>query len=321
MASIVRIKSGWRVFVFRNGARATKVLPTRREAQDWGREKESELSALTGTGGHEFGMLAKRYVEQVTPRKRSVTWEKNVIRRLTEEFGRHTRLADIDAPEISAWRDRRLLTVKASSWIREANLLRNMFTVARDEWRWIDHNPFRGVRIPQPGPPRDALWTWQEIRRILRAPCSGKTAEAQLAFHISLHTGMRLKEVLNATWDVEKSIALIPESKTSTTKVQVPLTSRVLKLLPASFTLSPNEASVLFSELRSSLLIEGVTFHDARAFALTMLARRVDVMTLARISRHKDLRVLLATYYRESAEDIAKRLRDKRSSANRSIQT
>jgi len=41
----------------------------------------------------------------------------------------------------------------------------------------------------------------------------------------------------------------------------------------------------------------------------TLLARRVDVMTLARISRHKDLRILLNTYYRESAEDIAARLK------------
>ena len=35
---------------------------------------------------------------------------------------------------------------------------------------------------------------------------------------------------------------------------------------------------------------------------------RVDVMTLARISRHKDLKILLAAYYRESPEQIAARL-------------
>lgn len=55
-------------------------------------------------------------------------------------------------------------------------------------------------------------------------------------------------------------------------------------------------------------MIEDLHFHDSRAEALTRLARKVDVMTLARISGHKDLRVLLETYYRESAADIAKRL-------------
>ncbi len=33
-----------------------------------------------------------------------------------------------------------------------------------------------------------------------------------------------------------------------------------------------------------------------------------ELMTLARISRHRDLRVLMGTYYRESADQIAARL-------------
>ena len=49
-------------------------------------------------------------------------------------------------------------------------------------------------------------------------------------------------------------------------------------------------------------------FHDARATALTLLSRKVDVMTLAKISRHKDINLLQNTYYRESAENIAKRI-------------
>ncbi|MFP3656085.1 integrase, partial [Burkholderia sp. SIMBA_052] len=49
-------------------------------------------------------------------------------------------------------------------------------------------------------------------------------------------------------------------------------------------------------------------FHDSRAEALTRMSRKVDVMTLARISGHADLRILQRTYYRESAADIAARL-------------
>lgn len=46
-----------------------------------------------------------------------------------------------------------------------------------------------------------------------------------------------------------------------------------------------------------------------RASALTWLSRRYDVMTLARISRHKNLAVLLQSYYRETPEQIANRLK------------
>lgn len=41
---------------------------------------------------------------------------------------------------------------------------------------------------------------------------------------------------------------------------------------------------------------------------LTRLSRKVDVMTLAKISGHTDLRILQEVYYREAAEDIAARL-------------
>lgn len=40
-----------------------------------------------------------------------------------------------------------------------------------------------------------------------------------------------------------------------------------------------------------------------------MLAKRVDVMTLGRISRHKDLSLLMKVYYRTTEEEIAAKLR------------
>lgn len=76
----------------------------------------------------------------------------------------------------------------------------------------------------------------------------------------------------------------------------------------APFTVGANEGSVLFSKLCRELLIEGLTFHDARATALTHLSKKVDVLTLAKISRHKDISLLSNVYYRESAAQIAARI-------------
>lgn len=94
------------------------------------------------------------------------------------------------------------------------------------------------------------------------------------------------------------------------TKDDLKLIRQGRKLLEKSkpFTVGPDEGSNLFADLCADLLIEGLTFHDARATALTHMARRMDVMTLARISRHKDLRILMNTYYRETAEQISTRL-------------
>lgn len=74
------------------------------------------------------------------------------------------------------------------------------------------------------------------------------------------------------------------------------------------FTVGANEGSALFSRLAKELLIDGLTFHDSRATALTLLSRRMDVMRLARISRHRDLNTLLRSYYRERPEDISREI-------------
>lgn len=54
--------------------------------------------------------------------------------------------------------------------------------------------------------------------------------------------------------------------------------------------------------------IDGPTFHDARGTALTLMARRMPVEQLQRISRHRKIDTLIHTYYRETNEQIAARL-------------
>jgi integrase len=302
-------KDGYRVEVEKHGIRASHVTKTKREATAWGIRKEAELEALKGSKGRRFIAATEHYVQTVSSTKSAgaAEWEARRFASMVEFFG-DALLVDMDSEAIGKWRDHRLKTVSGSTVQREANLLRHLFTLAVDEWRWIDRNPFKGVRLPKHNPARQAVWPWQLIKRVLRARRTGKTLQVIHAFHIALHTGMRLSEVLAARLDGR--VAVLPKSKTERVPVKVPLARKGAKLLAAygPFTVNPNEASTLFSDLCDELLIDGLTFHDSRATALTLLSRRVDVMTLARISRHKDLKILLASYYRESAEQIAARL-------------
>ena len=103
---------------------------------------------------------------------------------------------------------------------------------------------------------------------------------------------------------------VVLESTKTTGRALVPVGRIAAKLLARKpFTVRPNEASTLFARLTRQLLIDDLTFHDSRGSALTWLSKRVDVMTLARISRHKDLSLLMKVYYRESADEIAAKLR------------
>lgn len=309
MAYIYKHGDGWRAQIQRNGIRSSKVFPTKREAQAWATAEEGRAKAARKGGGHTFGQAVDKYILSVSSTKDGKVWEVRRLHAMRDYFGEDAGLLDIDAPEIAAWRDKRLETVTGSTVVREVNLLRNMFNVARLEWHWMEHEPFKGVKLPKENDPRRALWSWQLIKRVLRAPREGKTAEAQSAFHIALRTGMRLQEVLAApdSFDAKRRVVTV-KSKTEKA-AQIPIGRIACKLLTrGGFSVGANEASVLFSKLCRELMIEGLTFHDTRATALTHLARKVDVLTLAKISRHKDIRLLSSVYYRETAESIAKRI-------------
>lgn len=306
---IEQTPKGYRCHVQKNGRRASATWATKREATDWGRIKELEFLTAGDDPGHTFGDAVDKYLSEVSAKKDGERWERLRLGALRERFGSDTRLADIDSPQVAAWRDARLKTVTASTVLREVNLLRNVFNIARLEWRWMTHQPFEGVKLPRENTPRHQVWPWPLIRRVLRARRTGKTREMQLAFHIALRTGMRLGEVLAAPggYDAARKVVVI---KTKTEKRAVIPIGRIAGrlLAGAKFTVGDNEGSVLFSKLCRELLIKGLTFHDTRATALTHLSKKVDVLTLAKISRHKDLSLLLNVYYRETASQIAGRI-------------
>jgi len=307
MAYIAKYRDKWRAQIQRNGERTSQVFDTKREAQAWAMEQEAKAKRDKSTGGHTWQDAVDRYLREVSSKKDGEVWERRRLTAVREFFGENAGLTDIAAPQIAAWRDSRLKEVSGSTVVREANLLRNVFNVARLEWKWTDGKPFEGVKMPAESEARHQVWGWKLIKRLLRAERTGKTREVQDAFHIALRTGMRLGEALAAPGHYD-SAARVVTIKTKTEAVgRIPIGRIAHKLLQRKpFQVDANEASVLFSKLCRELMITGLTFHDARATALTHLAKKVDVMTLAKISRHKDVSLLMRVYYRPSPSDIAK---------------
>jgi integrase len=320
VASIYKQSDGkWRAQVFRHGIRASKVSDTKVEAQTWARDKEIELDALKGSKGKTFGAAVAYYLKTVSPTKvDAVEWETRRFAAMAEFFGAATPLVKITSAEVGKWRDKRLETVKGSTVLREANLLRNLFRMAHDEWKWISHEPCKGVRWPEDSEDKELVWGWRETRLILRYLAQGgpKQQEVGRAFHIALRTGMRLNEVLAAK--LVGPVAVLPRQKTSKKNagpVKVPLTRHGRRLLgrSAPFVVGANEASALFNQACQQVGIRqkgepGLTFHDSRATFATLMARKVDVLTLAELTRHRDINLLRRKYYRETAEQIAARL-------------
>lgn len=320
MASFRKLPSGlWRAEVFKLGVRDSASFPTKAAATAWATGLEAEILA------RKRGQVIKkplrygmdRYALEVSTTKKGSKWETTRIAYFTsDEFGLPfvDRAADsVTTEEVAAWRDQRLAGNKASTVNRDMNLLSAIFTACVG-WGYCHANPFSKTRRPPDTPPRQRVIRWQEIRGVLRAlgwrmaPPETLQQEVGFAFLMALHTAMRAGEVLAA--DYSGAVADLSDTKNGDAR-RVPLSPRAQRLLKhcPRFTVGAGSRDALFREARDSAGLKGFTFHDSRATALTRMSRRVDVMTLAKISGHKDVNMLLKVYYRVTAEDIASRLR------------
>ena len=111
---------------------------------------------------------------------------------------------------------------------------------------------------------------------------------------------------------LNRRIAHVAQSKNGHPR-DVPLTKRAIALLeklrpidPISvFKIQAHSLDVLFRRARDNCGIQDLHFHDSRREALTRLSKKVPVETLAKISGHRDLSILLNVYYRPDMAEIA----------------
>lgn len=329
MAYLRKTKTGWRAEVQRDGVRSSKVLPTKEAARAWAAREEAAIldGAVSKWPRKTVGDAFDRYAEEVSSRKLSGAAEALRLAAIRRDFPALVSkiISDVTTADVAAWRDARLAKVSRSSVQRDANLLRHVWTVASREWEWCpEPTPWRALKLPGDGPPRQRIASWREIRRIVRRcgyvtgkPPQTITEAVGWAVLIAGRTGLRAQEVVGlspANVDLARGVVRLQRHKTAREVGDrlVPLTPQARRLLAVRLqspvAVSLHSLDALWRKYRDQSLIPDLHFHDMRATALTHLARRVDVMTLARISGHRDLSMLLGTYYRETPEQIAARL-------------
>jgi len=321
----------WQAIVRMKGAPAVSATrATKREAEEWAKAEEGAI--LAGRRGKfpakTLDEALTKYEAEVSAHKRGKVHEERRFQALRNDFPELVGkvLHTITAGDLGAWRDARLRVVSKGSVQRDINLLRNVWSVASREWGWCEYGLWRSVRMPGDNPARTSVWRWPQIRALLRRlhyrtgkPPTLPMEQVGFLFLLGLHTAMRHGELCRMRRedvDLERRVVTLRTHKTveAVGARQVPITrraARVLRVLCASdksgplFTVSPPSAEALFRKYRLQVGIEGLTFHDTRGTALTLLAKRVEPMVLARISGHRDLSLLLAVYYRATAAEIA----------------
>jgi integrase len=312
MASLRKLPSGlWRAEVFRQGVRTSRAFHTKAQAQAWATTTEHEILSKAR------GQIIRRSLRDAFDRYKLTATRRDAVR--AEHLAQSMPFADkwledVAPADFAAWRDRQLLGVKASTVNRDLNLVQGMLTKCVREWGWLHKSPLAGFKRPRDPAPRQRVISWREVRAMLRAldwhraPPQTLQQEVGFAFLLALHTGMRASEVL--AFERRGTVAHLKTTKNGDAR-DVPLSSRALRLIDlcGRLMVSASSLDALFRKARRRAGLAGFTFHDARATALTRMSRRVDVLTLARISGHRDIGTLARVYYRVTPQQIAASLR------------
>lgn len=326
MATISKRGEKWRAQVAVSGVRVSKSFARKSEAAAWAAATEAAIRA--GQYGRApsdtLADVLARYASEVSPSKRGERWERVRLAALARDPIAAARISSVTPDMLGQWRDRRSQVVGPASVLRDITLLTAVFEHARREWRLITTNPWRDVRKPRAPAHRERLISNDEIDRLCLAlgfeeanPVETLSHEVAVMFLLAIETAMRAGELSGLTWasvDLTRRVARIGQTKNGDAR-DVPLSSRAVELfdlLPRTgasvFRVAKGSRDALFRRARDKAGIADLHFHDTRAEACTRLAQRLNVLELARMIGHRDPKSLMA-YYRETAEELARKLR------------
>lgn len=311
----------WRAEVKLSGNRESNTFDTKASAVAWATAREAEI--LAGKRGQIVARTVRqaieRYRDNVSPTHKGERWERVRLDKLNRTLPFSGRwIMDVRKDDLADWKDAMLKTLAPASARREYGLLRAVFSAARDEWGWLRESVFDKASPPPAGKPRTRRVSDDEMDRLLLALNYDRGSRPQSATQFiavaslwALETAMRQGEILGLTRaDVSAAgrFARLLTTKNGEGR-DVPLSRAavaLLELLPQDrlFPVAPATFDVLFRRARKRAEMD-FHFHDIRREATTRLAKRLDVLTLAKMTGHRDVKILLRTYYAPSMADVA----------------
>ncbi len=334
MASVRKKDDGmWLAQVRRKGVDGRPAInksasfPRKVEAEMWANKIESEWRAMRVgiIPDIVFADLLKRYLNEKTPQKGGAKEEGYRINRILQTKLAKVHLAALSVSDLEAWYKQRLTEVKVNSANRERGTLSSILTQAV-KWGYLPENMWKRIDRKKGDPARERRITQAEIDLIVEnsgyvanAPLEKQMQRVGAAFLFALETAMRSGEICNMTWDdveIEKRYVRIPHTKNGYPRT-VPLSLKAIALLEQLkgtqlgkkvFKVSHSNRDALFRKITKRLMIEGLTFHDTRHEATFKLAQIYQVMDLAKITGHRDIRMLLNVYYNPTGQELAEKM-------------
>lgn len=326
MASIRQRSGVWQARIRRKGyPDEVSSFDTKTEAQTWARRIESAMDQGAYQIIHSarnilLTDILQRYVEEVSPTKRSEKREKQAIQFMQRQKMAAYSMEKLTPAIVASYRDERLKTVAPATIIRELSILSSVISHARKEWGIPTANPCALVRKPATPKGRTRLLTADEEARLISElqPVRRRSPWMAPLVLLALETAMRRGELLSMRWEnvnLQTQTALLPMTKNGTARV-VPLSRKaiaVLLTLPCAetgpvFPLSYMVVNNCFVDACKRARIVNLHFHDLRHTATSRLAEKLpNVIELASVTGHQTIQ-MLKRYYHPKAEVLARKL-------------
>ena len=303
MASYRKRNNLWQAQVrIKDQGSISKSFHSRKDAQIWATEQEALM--LSGKWKKRdystlrLSDLMKKYMQEVTPKKKGRGPEERRLRRLLRETDlMNNLLQELDPPVIAEYRDRRLKDgVRACQY--DLVLIRHALNIARLEWGWdIGSNPVEQIKLPKNNPPRERRLRTGEYDLLKIKAMKTRVWYLWPIIEIAIETGMRRGEVLSLEWiniDFERTRALLPMTKNGHSR-WVPLSKKAILILSkvprtSNLVFPVSEVAVrqAWERLRKRSGLMDLNFHDLRHEAISrMFKKGLNVPEVASISGHR----------------------------------
>ena len=342
MATITARGDGqWQAKIRKAGFPAiSKTFRLKSDAASWAKKLESEMERgvwleKTEADSTTLADTLNRYLAEIVSKKKGGAKETSTIQTWLDTHISKTFLSKVRSADISVIMDTWLAQGYApATVVRRVAVLSNLFTVARKRWGMTGLiNPAEGVQKPKVSNARTRRVSPDEIDRICRATESSVLPNI---VRLAVETAARREELTRLTWKnikLQDRTALLPDTKNGEDRY-VPLSPTAIALLegmPKSlsgrvFGITPDALTRAFTRATvraratyerecieegiepDAKLLLGLTFHDLRREATSRMAATFQAHELAKITGHKDLKMVLR-YYQADAAALALRMK------------
>lgn len=293
------------------------------DARKWAQQTESAIHErryfkTSEAKKHTLQEAIDRYIENILPKKPKCIKDQRVqLNWWRQHLGSYA-LADVTPALIAEYRDELAKGITARGNPRSASTinrylaaLSHLFTIAINEWSWVEDNPLRKVSKPKEPRGRVRFLSDSERERLLAAAKESASQYLYLIIVLALSTGARKMEILGLHWedvDLARGIITLHETKNGERRV-LPLTGHALELMkqhtrarridtdlvfPSDY--NPKQPIDIRTPFETALKRAGINdyhFHDNRHSAASYLAMNgASLAEIAEVLGHKTLQVV-----------------------------